>query len=86
MGQVPDLPAPEIERGDGNPQAAFMREHVMWMDGREQKGAIYDRAKLRAGDVIPGPAIVTEMDSTTLIEAGCVATVDHCGNILIQPA
>ena len=39
-----------------------------------------------AGDVIAGPAIVCEMDSTTLIEAGCVATVDHCGNILIQPA
>ncbi len=86
LGQVPDLPAPEIPRGDGNPAAAFMREHVMWMDGREQTGAIYDRAKLRAGDVIPGPAIVCEMDSTTLIETGCVATVDHCGNILIQPA
>ena len=86
LGQVPDLPAPEIPRGDGNPAAAFMRDHVMWMDGREQTGAIYDRAKLRAGDVIPGPAIVCEMDSTTLIEAECVATVDHCGNILIQPA
>ena len=86
LGQVPDLPAPEIARGDGNPAAAFMREHVMWMDGREQTGAIYDRARLRAGDVIPGPAIVCEMDSTTLIEAGCVATVDACGNILIHLA
>ena len=48
--------------------------------------AIYDRARLRAGDAIAGPAIVVEMDSTTLIEADCVATVDRVGNILINPA
>jgi N-methylhydantoinase A len=47
---------------------------------------IYDRAKLLAGDVISGPAIVVEMDSTTLIEADCVGTVDHVGNILINLA
>jgi hypothetical protein len=42
------------------------------MDGAMQAAVIYDRAKLRAGDTIPGPAIVIEMDSTTLIETGCV--------------
>lgn len=47
---------------------------------------IYDRSRLRAGDVIPGPAIVCEMDSTTLIESGCTGTVDHVGNILINLA
>ena len=55
------------------------------MDGREQDAVIYDRSKLRQGDVIPGPAIITEMDSTTLVESGCVATVDAVGNILINP-
>jgi N-methylhydantoinase A len=63
-----------------------MRDHTLWMDGREQAAVIYDRARLRQGDVIPGPAIVVEMDSTTLIESGCVATVDAVGNILIEPA
>ena len=55
------------------------------MDGREQDAVIYDRSKLRQGDRVPGPAIITEMDSTTLIESGCVATIDHVGNILINP-
>jgi N-methylhydantoinase A len=41
---------------------------------------------LRQGDIIPGPAIVVEMDSTTLIETGCVAIVDKVGNILINLA
>jgi len=46
---------------------------------------IYDRALLRAGDLIPGPAIVTEMDSTTVILADCAGRVDKFGNILINP-
>lgn len=86
LGRPLDLDAAELPRGDGNPAAAKLRDHTLWMDGREQAAAIYDRAKLRQGDVIPGPAIVCEMDSTTLIESGCVATVDAVGNILINPA
>ena len=86
LGRTLDLPAAELPKGDGNPAAAKMRDHTLWMDGREQAAVIYDRARLRQGDVIPGPAIVCEMDSTTLIESGCVATVDRVGNILITPA
>ncbi|WP_372730234.1 hydantoinase/oxoprolinase family protein [Novosphingobium sp.] len=86
MGRALDLPAAPLEQGDGNPIAAKMRDHTLWMDGREQAAVIYDRAKLRAGDVIPGPAIVCEMDSTTLIESGCTGTVDAVGNILIHLA
>jgi N-methylhydantoinase A len=86
LGQVLNLPAAELPKGDGSPAAAKMRDHSLWMDGKEQAAIIYDRAKLRQGDVIPGPAIVIEMDSTTLIETGCVATVDAVGNILINLA
>ncbi len=86
LGQALDLPAAELAKGDGNPSAAKMRDHTLWMDGREQAAVIFDRTKLRQGDIIPGPAIVVEMDSTTLIETGCIATVDHVGNILINLA
>lgn len=86
MGEAPMLPAAELPKGDGNPAGAKIRDHTMWMDGAQQQGAIYDRAKLRQGDVIPGPAIITEMDSTTLVETGCVAKIDAVGNILINLA
>ena len=86
LGQALDLPAAQLPKGDGNPSAAKMRDHTLWMDGREQAAVIYDRTKLRQGDVIPGPAIVVEMDATTLIESGCIARVDAVGNILIIPA
>jgi N-methylhydantoinase A len=86
LGPVLDLPALELPEGDGDPAAAKLRDHELWADGAMRPAVIYDRAKLRAKDVIPGPAIVTEMDSTTLIEAGCVGRVDRFGNILIDPA
>ena len=86
LGQALDLPAAELPKGNGDPSAAKMRDHMLWMDGREQAAVIYDRSKLKQGDIIAGPAIVIEMDSTTLIESGCVATVDRVGNILINLA
>jgi N-methylhydantoinase A len=86
LGQALNLPAAELPEGDGDPSQAKLRDHELWSGGRMQPAVIYDRAKLRAGDAIPGPAIVIEMDATTLIEADCVATVDRVGNILIRPA
>ncbi|MEP2735914.1 MAG: hydantoinase/oxoprolinase family protein [Erythrobacter sp.] len=84
MGEAPALPANQLPTGNGDPSGAKIRDHAMWMDGEERAGVIYDRAKLKQGDVIPGPAIITEMDSTTLVENGCTATVDPVGNILIN--
>jgi N-methylhydantoinase A len=86
LGRALDLPAHELPKGDGNPAAATLRDHLLWMDGGWQAAAIYDRSLLRQGDLVPGPAIVTEMDSTTLIETRHLGTVDAFGNILITPA
>jgi N-methylhydantoinase A len=85
LGGVRDIPARRLEEGNGNPIGAKLRDHDMWIGGAMQRGAIYERAHLRAGDVIPGPAIVAEMDSTTLILPAHEAQVDDFGNILIEP-
>ena len=86
LGPLLDLKAPVLPQGNGDPIAAKIRDHELWGDGTMLPAVIYDRAKLCAGDEIPGPAIVTEMDSTTLIEAGCIGHVDAVGNILITLA
>jgi N-methylhydantoinase A len=83
QGQAPALPATELPKGDGDPSAAKIRDHTVWIDGADRAAVIYDRARLRQGDVIEGPAIITEMDSTTLVEHDCSAAVDAVGNILI---
>ena len=46
---------------------------------------LYERGKLRAGNVVRGPAIVTEMDSTTLVLPHHAATVHPSGSLLIRP-
>ncbi|MEO1594364.1 MAG: hydantoinase/oxoprolinase family protein [Pseudomonadota bacterium] len=86
LGQSLALPALEIDKGDGDPSAAKLSDHRLWVDGEERDAVIYDRAKLRAGDSIPGPAIIVEMDSTALVLPDHVANVDDYGNILINPS
>jgi N-methylhydantoinase A len=85
VGRVLDIPPRPIERGDGDPSRAKLRDHEIWVDGGLKPAVIYDRSRLRAGDIIPGPAIVVEMDSTTLVLPDCQAEVDPFGNILINP-
>lgn len=45
---------------------------------------VYDRDRLGPGHVVPGPAIIEQMDSTTLVLAGQRATIDPYLNILIE--
>jgi N-methylhydantoinase A len=69
----------------GDLEAAVVADHTLYADGRQHPARIYDRSRLGPGLVIPGPAVVTEMDSTTLILPGHHATVDGLGNLLIRP-
>ena len=45
---------------------------------------VFDRYQLGEGDLIAGPAIVEEVDSTTVIHPGTSATIDVVGNLLIR--
>ncbi|MCH8861600.1 MAG: hydantoinase/oxoprolinase family protein [Proteobacteria bacterium] len=86
LGKPANVTAEKIEEGDGDPSAAKLRDHSIYADGETRDAVIYIRSKLRAGDKITGPAVVVEMDATTLILNDHVAEVDPFGNILINPA
>jgi N-methylhydantoinase A len=45
---------------------------------------IYARERLLAGDQIPGPAIVEQPDSTTVIPPGARARIDDIGNLVLS--
>ena len=77
--------AASIEQGGPDPAAAKIDSTNVYVDGSDQSADVYDRAKLKAGNRISGPAIVTEMDSTTLILPDHVGEVDNFGNIIINP-
>jgi N-methylhydantoinase A len=80
--EVSELP---VRKAGSSLSDAVIRSHKLWADGVEHDATIYDRGKLLSGDVIPGPAIVAEMDATTVVLPQHAATVDRFGNLLIRP-
>ena len=57
-----------------------------YYEGEWHDAVIYNRDLLHEGLVVPGPSIVGEMDSTTVILPGFEARVDEIGNLMINPA
>ena len=57
----------------------------IYHQGEYHQAAIYERSKMGVDLLVPGPCIVCEMDSTTVILPGYAATVDAVGNLLINP-
>jgi N-methylhydantoinase A len=85
QGRPPTVESGDLAKGPVDPSAARIAETTIWVRKQETKAPVYARAKLLAGNMIAGPAIVTEMDSTTLILPDHVGEVHQSGNILIRP-
>ena len=56
----------------------------VYFDGGFRSTPTYDRAQLRAGNRIVGPALVEEHASTTVLWPGDRMEVDPYGNLLIE--
>jgi N-methylhydantoinase A len=74
-----------IAAGSAIASAAVLGKQDSYMDGKKVTALVYDRTRLKAGNRIKGPAIVIEMDSTTVILPKHHGKVDRLGNILIYP-
>lgn len=62
---------------------AKIGNHPVYVDGAWIDAPILDRTRLGAGARFEGPAIVTQMDTTTLVLSGQVAAVDDYANIVV---
>ena len=56
----------------------------VWYDGSWHDTPVYNREKIPLDAAIEGPAILEQMDATTVIEPGDRATSDADGNIVIE--
>src|SRR5262249_12019011 len=90
IGLMPELAMPALETGGESPQPALLHEGEAWvLVGRTLERVptrYYDRGALKAGNRLEGPAIVSQYDSTTVIQPGVGARVDQSGNIVIEVA
>jgi N-methylhydantoinase A len=66
-------------------ESAKICDTEFFFAGQTHQTVIYDRGLLGSGVTVPGPAIVNEMDSTTVILPGYEASTDSVGNLLINP-
>jgi N-methylhydantoinase A len=59
------------------------RQPVSFAEGRIDT-PIYDRARLGAGATIAGPAILIQLDATTLLLPGQAAEVHPLGSLVVR--
>ena len=80
-------PKPGLERaarGGGSPASAMSAVRRIFAGGRWVRAAFYDRARLRAGNRLRGPAVVSEYGATTFVPPRWGARVDAFGNLVLQ--
>lgn len=68
----------------GTGAQAIEPEAMVSVTGYDQRVPIYTRGAFHAGDVIVGPAIITEDVSTTFVDDGWRCQADKYGNLLLE--
>jgi N-methylhydantoinase A/oxoprolinase/acetone carboxylase beta subunit len=91
VGQVPRLRVPEIEAGAEavSAEALLVEQQAYFLSADGVQGLatrFYSRPRLKAGNVIAGPAIIEQSDTTTVLPPGWRATVDRYGNLIVAAA
>jgi N-methylhydantoinase A len=83
VGETDDIRLPRQDRASDAvlPEPAATRD--VWFDGRSEAmpTPVYDRDTLPAGVQFVGPAVVDQLDTTTLVPPGVLAEIDENLNI-----
>jgi len=87
-GLMPRVELRPVAAGECSPNAArtgsrrvYFRETAGFADA-----TVFDRYALRVGNVVDGPAVVEEVDSTTVVHPGYVAEVGAFGVLVLRRA
>ena len=75
----PLLVAESVRDGD-----AHVDTVNMWGESGWQRTPVYDRQRLRPGQHLPGPALITEYSATTVVPDDFTARVDDYFNLALQ--
>jgi N-methylhydantoinase A/oxoprolinase/acetone carboxylase beta subunit len=89
IGVMPDLEPAPVSAGESEPpgESIVDRRAVVFADrgeALELETVVYDRDQLLDGNRLHGPAIVEQLDSTTVISPGLDARVAGDGGIVID--
>ena len=84
---VTPIPRPIVKRADSNSASVNVEvtsNRQVYFEGESRLSCpVYQRAHLSSGDIVLGPAIIEQMDSTTIIPPAFQACIDPWQNIVI---
>ena len=88
IGKINKPQLRELGKEEDDISTAQKESRSVYFDERKDfvECPIYDRYRLSAGCVLEGPAIVEEIDATTVIHPGYDALVDKFGNLILTKA
>lgn len=85
IGSIPKPAIREIDEGgpDAGPARRGSRQVYDFMALEWQDFGLYERDKLKAQNVVQGPALIEERTTTTIVRFNQICTVDRLGNLII---
>ncbi|HEY7244868.1 MAG TPA: hydantoinase/oxoprolinase family protein [Xanthobacteraceae bacterium] len=83
IGLVPPVALPRFKVAGIPLEAALRERRRVRLDGREIDCPVYQRERLDVGARLSGPAILDQLDCTTLVCPGQVARIDEWKNLLV---
>ena len=87
---IGEIPKPTFHPSDSavksiiNPKTAQKSDRPIYFKGEWIQASIYERSRLRSGNVVLGPAVIEQLDSTTLVLPRQQATVDPYLNLVVE--
>ncbi len=85
VGEVRKVELQKFDLDGEDSSAAIVEEHQIHFQGGSLPTLVYERERLRPGNIIKGPAVITQTDSTTVVLPEHDGRVDEYLNILIWP-
>lgn len=84
VGAIVPPPLPYAPRGSANPSDALLDHPSVVLADTTEKIPLYGRDRLCAGNVIEGPALIAQHDTTISLTKADQARIDEYGNVIID--
>ena len=84
VGKLPKPHPSKFQQKQVDLNSSIKKPRKVYFSGRFEETIVYDRSKLGWGAIVKGPAIIEQLDSTTLILPGQQGEIDKLNNLIIS--
>ena len=83
VGKVPKPELPKLPTSDDGRPPDPVSSRKVYLDGGWCEASVFDRTSLKSGQRIPGPAIIEQFDTTTVVTTDFSAEVNSHGILIL---